>query len=660
MWDDNNQDKQMMRNQFIAIILMTVLVFAWFTFFVPKRPPVEQPASQTGQEASEAPQAEEEEVAAPSPVAARPAGVGEGEFSLPPRAVQEDPAQDEATLENEQLKLVFTRIGARLKRAYVKLERGAMIQLVPEPHEITQDTQTVYPLGLRFTGESIQDELDWLRYDVTHDEAQESLTFTLRLPAFEVRKRFRLSKAPYVVDVEVAVTGLGDRPVVLGMDETPAYMLNWGPNVSSADLAKGVKQTLVMRVDGRNESVKTSDFAGDGEKAVWDFVPDANWVAVKSAYFVVALRPENFESARAWAVGQDSRFRFGLAVPRFEVLPEQTDQRAFRLYIGPSKLDTLEAAWPTLATVQRFFSHFDLMDWFAKLLLRILNFFYLIVPNYGVAIILLTVLVRMAMFPLTLKSMRNMKRMQLLAPEIEQLKAKYGEDQQEMTKRMMELYRERGINPVSGCLPLILQMPVFIALYRMLWSAYELRGAPFVLIKWGDYRWISDLSEPDHFLHLPWMEVVPIVGSALVYLNLLPILMGLSMVVSQKVMPTSGPAQTSQQKMLMTIMPVFFAVICYNMAAGLSLYILTSTVLGIFQQFLTPVAQGKVEAPQKKKPSKKPQHFYTAAKARQRERAKEAKRAKMKTKSRQVAPHPNNARDPASLRSLLQKILRKE
>jgi len=212
--------------------------------------------------------------------------------------------------------------------------------------------------------------------------------------------------------------------------------------------------------------------------------------------------------------------------------------------------------------------------------------------------------------------MKSMKKMQLLGPEMEALKKEHSSNPQEMNKKMMELYRERGVNPLGGCLPMLLQMPIFIALYRMLWSAYELRGAPFML-------WIEDLSQPDRLLHMPWMAGIPLLGSSLVYLNLLPILMAAAMVLNSKMMPTGGAMQNPQQKMMMTIMPVMFAFFTYNMAAGLNLYILTSTVLGMVQQKFTHVEEKELE---KKKTIGKRQHFYTAAKARQRQAARDAKK----------------------------------
>jgi YidC/Oxa1 family membrane protein insertase len=260
----------------------------------------------------------------------------------------------------------------------------------------------------------------------------------------------------------------------------------------------------------------------------------------------------------------------------------------------------------------------------------VLNWFYgNVIANYGFAIIFLTIVVRTAMFPLTLKGMKSMKKMQKLAPEMEKIKEEVGDDQQEMQKRMMELYKERGVNPLGGCMPMLLQMPVFIALYRVYATAFEFRGAPFL-------GWITDLSEPDALFMLPFTIPVPFTANGIDSFNLLPILMGLAMVASTKIMPTSGPVQNPQQKMMMTLMPIFFSVICYNMASGLNLYILTSTLLGIVQNYFIHVGDDEVTpkpgATKKGKGGKKskPKHFYAAAQARKRELAKEQRRDKKK------------------------------
>ncbi|MBN2312264.1 MAG: YidC/Oxa1 family insertase periplasmic-domain containing protein [Candidatus Hydrogenedentes bacterium] len=656
MWDDD-QNKPMMRNQVIAIVLMTVLLVVWMNFFMPKPG---QPPEDSGQDTAPVDSASADaSQGAASPAAAMPA-------FLPSLPETDDPAHDEVVLEDENSRLVFTAIGGRLKRAYVKLHMHgeSEVQLVPVPlapedsdDPPPADTDTIYPFGLRFTRGDLGDEVDRRRFAVA-EATDRSVTYELVLPGLaRIRKTFTLGDAPYVLQVKVDYENLADKLAVVGKDQTPAYILNWGPNVESRDKKKGIRQALIWRKDGQNETFKTDkmkpkktsvesigfNYPGwlpigfsysEDEPEVERIAPftstvnDPEWYAVKSAYFIVAFRPDE-RAAFGWASGNKDRFRFGTAVPRFEVAPGAVQSNAWRVYIGPAQQTIMAQAWDTLPTAKRFFESVDIMDTFSKFLLRLLNGFYSVIPSYGLAIIFLTVLVRGAMFPLTIKQMRSMKKMQLLAPELEEIKAKYGDDQQELNKRMMELYRERGVNPLGGCLPMALQLPVFIALYRMLWSTFELRGAPFTILKFGDYHWIADLAEPDRLIHLagflPWITEVPFLGDYLKYLNILPILGAVSMVLSTKLTPTAGPVQNPQQKMMMTIMPIFFGFICYTFASGLNLYILTSTVLGIVQSKL--VRPGEVSVSEKKPVRKKKQHFYTAAKERQRRMLKETKQA---------------------------------
>jgi YidC/Oxa1 family membrane protein insertase len=233
----------------------------------------------------------------------------------------------------------------------------------------------------------------------------------------------------------------------------------------------------------------------------------------------------------------------------------------------------------------------------------------------------------MAVFPLTWKSMMSMKRMSALAPEMEKIKQEVGDDQQEMQKRMMELYRERGVNPFGGCLPLLLQMPVFITLYRMLWSAFELRRAPFL--------WMADLSEPDRLIKLPFSIPFPLGIGDIDAINLLPILGAVAMLLSTEFMnPSATAMQNPQQKMMMRFMPVIFSVFMYNLASGLNLYILISTILGIAQSQIIQRMDIKVDTVKKKpKTAQRPQHFYAAAQARKREAAREMRREKEQRRS---------------------------
>jgi len=201
------------------------------------------------------------------------------------------------------------------------------------------------------------------------------------------------------------------------------------------------------------------------------------------------------------------------------------------------------------------FGYFALL---AVPILRGLQFIYKYIPNYGIAIILLTILIRLITFPLQYKSFKSMKKMQEIQPELQKIKEKYKDDNQKMQKETMALFQKAGANPLSGCLPLLLQMPFFFAIYRVLYSAVELVGAPF-------FGWIHDLSIHDPFY-------------------VLPVLMAASMFMQQKITPQTSVDPT-QQKVMM-LMPLIFGFIMKNLPAGLVLYIFISTTFGIIQQYL--------------------------------------------------------------------------
>lgn len=609
------------------MVLMMGVVLIWFQFFMPTAPIPEEPTPE--EQIAEANTFGEMPATESGDTPPAPETDPEWPF-LPPIADQTDPAEDETTLLDEDLELVFTAVGARLKYASILDTRGPAVQLIPEPEtdEVISDAERMLPLGLHFTEEAIGDELDRRRWEragagdgwvvyriVLHDVAL-------------ITKTFELNEASHVVDVTVEYQNLETNVRALGKDHIPAFAIGWGPNVASGDLKKGVQQQFVWRVNDVNETLLTSkmEVNEDGTFAE-QLIGNPNgypaWLAVRSAYFLVGFRP-GLEASQGWLWGGPEYFRFGMAVPSKRLAAGETYSAAFQIYVGPSNQTELAAAWPTLDTSLTYFQWFGgLMNPFAKFLLSMLNWFYGIVPNYGIAIILLTVVVRLVMVPLTIKQMRSMKQMQALAPEVEALREKYKEDPQEQSKKMMEMYRERGVNPLGGCFPVLLQMPIFIALYRMLWSSYELRGAPFVL-------WIKDLSEPDALFEIPGISAIPItfIAEHFQYFNVLPILSAIAMVVSTRLMPMTGATQNPQQKMIMNIMPVVFSLICYNFASGLNLYIFVSTTLGIVQNKL--VNRGEVKMPEKREPKKRRTNAYAAAQARKKRVAKELKSAKKK------------------------------
>ncbi|HRK35474.1 MAG TPA: membrane protein insertase YidC [Candidatus Hydrogenedentes bacterium] len=634
MYDDDQREKEAARNQLIVFVTMAVMLMTYFYYFVPQRPTqtpgqvvetvaVEQQNAMSRGVALESAATPEVPVAEGAPSATTPATAAPatGWPYLPPVPTDTDPAADEVTIKKDDMELVFTRIGGRLKRASLMFgEHGEdRIQLIPE--STLPDTQSVYPFGLRFSSEALRDEIDRRRFEI-ESRSETEVVFALTLPnAAVIRKRFAFTEAPHVINATVEYKNAEGETRILGRDQDPAFVFTWGPNINSQDLLKGIQQALVWRTGSENQILGTANMEPEEDALVFTKrMLDIEWLAIRSAYFIVAMKPAE-GTGLGIALGNPQEFRFGLAVPRTEISPGDTLVRSFDIYIGPSHLGNLKKAWPTLDTGLQFFEYPALLDWFAKLLLQILNWcYYNVYANYGIAIILLTVAVRLVMFPLTLKQMKTMKRMQMLAPEMEKLKAQYGNDPQEMQRKMMEMYKEYGMNPAAGCLPMVLQLPVFIALYRMLWSAYELRGAPF-------FGWIIDLSEPDRLFHIPALGQLPWIFHHLEYVNVLPLLSALAMVISVKFTPMSTPMQNQQQKILMTVMPVIFCLFCYSLASGLNLYILISTLLGIAQSWVLHFQD--VAKPEKVVPKKR-QHFYDAAVQKKKQVEREQKERKRK------------------------------
>jgi len=257
----------------------------------------------------------------------------------------------------------------------------------------------------------------------------------------------------------------------------------------------------------------------------------------------------------------------------------------------------------------------------AFVILGIMKWMYGFIHNYGVVIIILVFLMRLAMHPITKKSQVSMSKMSKLAPKAEEIKKKYANNKAEMNKQMMALYREQGASPIMGFLPMMVQMPIWIALWSAVYASIELRGAPFLPF------WITDLSVPDALWRFPTAIVVPLLGWKIKSLNLLPLMMGLAFYLQQKLMPSQAAASTNpqvaqQQKMMMIMMPLLFPLMLYNAPSGVNLYIMASTFAGVFEQHVIrkhirekeqAESKGLVAATSKtggKVKKKKPKPFY--------------------------------------------------
>jgi YidC/Oxa1 family membrane protein insertase len=399
---------------------------------------------------------------------------------------------------------------------------------------------------------------------LTRESAPETLVLTGRTASgLTVRKSLTFDPAVYVLRYGASVINYGESEVTLRVQQ----WFGEGPlPVSGSGQAYG-HVGPIFRSEGKVDTEDPDDVAPRM------LLNSADWIGLGEPYFLSAARNEStidhalYEAEERPAPGGKTQWvaRYGMELPEVVLGPNKQIESAFRLYLGPKEEAEMEKFGDGLE------ESLDMtLEALARPLLAMMRWFYGFSGNYGVAIILLTIVVRVALFPLTYKGMVSIKRMQKLQPKMMAVREKYKNDRDKMNREMMGLYKRYKVNPLGGCLPILLQLPIFFALYSALSSAIELRHAPFA-------GWLTDLSAMDG-------------------LFVLPILMGASMVIQQRMTPTT--ADPVQAKILQW-MPVIFTLFMFTFPSGLTLYWLTSNILSIAQQFVInrikvpePVEQG--------------------------------------------------------------------
>ncbi len=314
-------------------------------------------------------------------------------------------------------------------------------------------------------------------------------------------------------------------------------------------------------INGELQEVKADEYE-EGPKTLQGSI---EWAGYEGNYFICAVIP-NGEGASSFSMeGTDELTRTHLSGDLETLQPGAANQYDYKLYYGPKKLEMLKEIGHNLDRSVNF-GWFDVI---AKPTLWLLNMFYSVVHNYGISIILVTVLIKAVFWPISQKGMKSMKNMQKLQPKMAKIKEKYKSDPTKMNQEVMALYKTYKVNPLGGCLPMVLQIPVFFALYKVLLQSIELRHAPFML-------WITDLAAPDRL----WLGFdIPYLGG----LPVLTLLMGASMFLQQKLTPTT--ADPTQAKIMM-FLPIIFTFMFLNFASGLVLYWFVNNLLSILQQVL--------------------------------------------------------------------------
>jgi len=309
--------------------------------------------------------------------------------------------------------------------------------------------------------------------------------------------------------------------------------------------------------------------AGSGETFKNEYKGQTDWVAIRTKYFVTALLDNGSNQIMGSTISASNTTKelYDIAIE----LP--TNQKVdVSLYLGPLEYDRVKNLNANLESIMNF--GWTIIRPISKGVLWTLKSMHNYIPNYGIILIIFSIMVKLIVYPLTKKSYQSTKAMQALQPEINNLKEKYKNNPTKLNQATMELYKKKGVNPLGSCLPMLLQMPLLIALFTVFRSTIELRGEPFVF-------WIKDLSAPDIIFNLPFK--IPIYGD---YVCALPIIMALSMYAQQKMMTVDG-ANQEQQKLMQYFMMGFFFLLFNSFPSGLNLYYTLFNVLTIAQQKLT-------------------------------------------------------------------------
>jgi YidC/Oxa1 family membrane protein insertase len=363
----------------------------------------------------------------------------------------------------------------------------------------------------------------------------------------------------YLLDLRVAVANHS----ATALQGSPYLTLSGRPFSAESGNSRTFSGPAVL-VDDSLEEVKAKELQEDGPRT---FQGEIAWTAYEDSYFMIAAAPAAQKAARQTVrlSSVDGETVNQVLSGAAEVIaPGASREYRYTLYLGPKKMAGLKAVGHDFQRAVNF-------GWFgfvAKPVLMLLNLVHKFTHNYGVAIILVTILIKLLFWPITQKGMKSMKNMQNLQPKLTKLREKYKDDKERMAQEQMKLYQTHKFNPLGGCLPMVLQIPVFFALYQVLMQAIELRHAPFML-------WINDLSAPERLslgFELPYTGGLP----------LLTLLMGGTMFLQQKMTPATG-ANPEMAKMMM-LMPVIFTFLFINFASGLVLYFFVNNMLQMAQQ----------------------------------------------------------------------------
>jgi YidC/Oxa1 family membrane protein insertase len=530
----------------LAVVLSGAFFVLWYTVISPPAKPVPALAPEAVTTTGTA-----EKVAAEAPASTAVVSTtktdADPQSSLPTRTV---------TLKNALAELTLTNAGAvatswRMRDYRVSTDKDAPLMDLAAPQAEGAPTLTLFFGGLEGRIPAVP------QFEVVKATETQAV-FRWRSPELEIGKTVTLAADAYTADVEVEIVNRAGAAI-----NTKPELLVAGVN------APAVKRGFLSSLTGQPEDVKAIVYDLDGsvhrEKQLDARMAKSGkafWAGVESRYFLSAVIPrvqgEGLEViAGGSAIKEPSgahELYAGAVLPALALPAGASGKALFTVYAGPKEIDALSALGVHLEKAIDY-------GWFSLIavpILYLLRFFYGLIHNYGVAIILLTILVKLLLHPINVKSLKSMKAMQQLQPRLKELQQKYKDDKQQLNLETMQLFRAHKVNPMGGCLPMLLQFPIYIALYKVLWSSIELYHAPF-------FWFYRDLAAPDPYL-------------------ITPILLGIFMVAQQLLTP-SASADPAQRKMML-FMPIMFTGFMLFLPVGLVLYILVNTATSVTQQWM--------------------------------------------------------------------------
>lgn len=502
-----------MEKRLVLAIALSLLVLLTWSAFTPKT----QIAENKGVTSTVAPTQAISSAASPLPATvAAPSFLGE--------------AQETVKFTQEKRDIVFDPA------------RAAIVEVI-----FKNNIEHRLPLKIGFLSD---DGLIFKQQSITAD----SITFIHEDPDKRIIKKFTIPNNSYVIDLQIQRQNLSPSPLLI----KPQLILG-RLDLSSKNVQARYQDVLL---GGREKTLHL----GAGK----DYInPDVKFIGLRDQYFCAIVEPVDLAAGAYIKKINSQESEVGIMSSEINLKSGTQIGHSYRIFLGPQDIKLLNTIKPDWTSIV----YFGTFDFIAQFLLWLLGFFYSLVHNWGLALIILSIAVYFLLFPLSIKQMRSMKEMQVLQPKIEALRKEFKDNPQRLNKEIMEFYKEHKVNPLSGCLPILLQMPIFFALYQALIRSVDLRGAHFL--------WIKDLSSPDRLY--VFKDAIPLIGKDI---NILPVLMAIGMFVQQKIsMGQASGEAAQQQKMMSIIMPIMFGVIFYQMPSGLVLYWFVNSILMLTYQF---------------------------------------------------------------------------